>query len=443
MSLLRFGQALGQTLRGLPENQLVMGGLGLMSANAPGQAAPVDQPGSFLKGMLSANALRQNRLLQEEQAKERERQEKQRVATQEFFQNVANRPQMVADRQNQIAQMVAQRELTPFNAADMRATLPADMQARSMGSVGQQTPIHSQPFPDAIPTVSQMAFASGVPGIQAQAFEAMLKQNETRGDLGLGSVNPRDFTTASLKEYARLIQGGAPKAEALGVLERTVERRDFPGDDGRVYTGVFNADGSLKDQTISTNDPIFRANAEAQVSAKTAIANTIPNMDRALFKADEILNKVMTPNNGIKLGTPFAVILSDSSIKAGTPQYAFANDLKQLMNMTFISGREGLKGSGSITDFEGIKAESAINNMELGLNPEQFKEATLQFMAALEAAKSRVILQSQKGLLEPKDIENNYERELAILREKYGGNATGGGKESGGETKKIDLTQGS
>ena len=79
MSLLRFGQALGQTLRGLPENQLVMGGLGLMSANQPGQATPVDQPGSFLKGMLSANALRQNRLLQEEQAKERERQEAERL----------------------------------------------------------------------------------------------------------------------------------------------------------------------------------------------------------------------------------------------------------------------------------------------------------------------------------------------------------------------------
>jgi hypothetical protein len=79
MSLLRFGQALGQTLRGIGENPLVRGGLGLMSANAPGQRTPVDQPGSFLKGMLSANALRQNRLLQEEQAKERERQEAQRL----------------------------------------------------------------------------------------------------------------------------------------------------------------------------------------------------------------------------------------------------------------------------------------------------------------------------------------------------------------------------
>ena len=179
MSLLRFFNAAGQTFRGIGENELVRGSLGLMSANAPGQAAPVDQTGSFLKGMLSANALRQNRLLQEEQAKERERQEEQRVATQEFFQNVAKRPQMVADRQNQIAQMVAQRELTPFNAADMRATLPADMQARSMGDVGQQTPIHSEPFPDAIPTITQMALTSGVPSIQNAMLQNMMATPDT------------------------------------------------------------------------------------------------------------------------------------------------------------------------------------------------------------------------------------------------------------------------
>lgn len=174
MSLLRFGNALDQTLRGIGENPLVRGGLGLMSANAPGQATPVDQPGSFLKGMLSANALRQNRLLQEEQAKERERQEAQRVAADQFFTNLA------MQRQNQAMAMRAQQEIgqmqTPFNAADMRATLPADMQARSMGDVGQQTPIHSAP-PVEIPAMSptEMALASGVPGIRNKAFESMMK----------------------------------------------------------------------------------------------------------------------------------------------------------------------------------------------------------------------------------------------------------------------------
>jgi hypothetical protein len=207
MSLLRFGQALGQTLRGLPENPLVSGGLGLMSANAPGQRTPVDQPGSFLKGMLSANALRQNRLLQEEQAKERERQEAQRIATNQFFQNVANRPQMVADR-NLALQMQQQQELaqmqTPFNAADMRATLPADMQARSIGDAGPQTAIHTASpidVPPPVPTISEMAFASGVPGIRNKAFESMMKTP--------------DLTTAQ------------KNASALGLIPNTPEYIEF------------------------------------------------------------------------------------------------------------------------------------------------------------------------------------------------------------------------
>ena len=180
MSLLRFFNAAGQTLRGIGENPLVRGGLGLMSANQPGQATPVDQPGSFLKGMLSANALRQNRLLQEEQAKERERQEAQRVSTQQFFQNVANRPQMVADR-NQAMQMRAQQEIgqmqTPFNPADMRATLPADMQARSMGIVDPQTPIHSAAtidVPPPVQSIAQMGLTSGVPSIQNAMLQNMM-----------------------------------------------------------------------------------------------------------------------------------------------------------------------------------------------------------------------------------------------------------------------------
>lgn len=208
MSLLRFGQALGQTLRGIGENPLVRGGLGLMSANAPGQRTPVDQPGSFLKGMLSANALRQNRLLQEEQAKERERQEAQRIAADQFFTNLA------MQRQNQAMAMRAQQEIgqmqTPFNAADMRATLPADMQARSMGDVGQQTPIHSAP-PVEIPAMSptEMALASGVPGIQAQAFESMMKTP----DLTTAQKNASALgLKPGSKEYDEFIRNSASRS---------------------------------------------------------------------------------------------------------------------------------------------------------------------------------------------------------------------------------------
>ena len=82
MALLDFGRlmrAAGQTIQGLPENAAVMGGLSLMAANQRGQRNPVDQPGSFLKGMLQANSLKQNRLALEEAAKEKARQEDMRI----------------------------------------------------------------------------------------------------------------------------------------------------------------------------------------------------------------------------------------------------------------------------------------------------------------------------------------------------------------------------
>ena len=82
MALLDFGRlmrAAGQTIQGLPENAGVRGGLSLLSANQPGQRNPVDQPGSFLKGMLQANSLKQNRLVLEEAAKEKARQEAMRI----------------------------------------------------------------------------------------------------------------------------------------------------------------------------------------------------------------------------------------------------------------------------------------------------------------------------------------------------------------------------
>ena len=82
MALLDFGRlmrAAGQTIQGLPENATVRGGLSLMAANQRGQTRPVDQPGSFLKGMLQANSLKQNRLALEEAAKEKARQEAMRI----------------------------------------------------------------------------------------------------------------------------------------------------------------------------------------------------------------------------------------------------------------------------------------------------------------------------------------------------------------------------
>ena len=299
MALLDFGRlmrAAGQTIQGLPENAGVMGGLSLLSANQPGQRNPVDQPGSFLKGMLQANSLKQNRLALEEAAKEKARQEAMAVQTNEFYQNLA------MQRQNQAMGMRAQQEIgqmqTPFNPADMRATLPADMQARSMGDAGQQTPIHAAP-PIEIPSMNpmEMALASGVPAIQGKAFETMMKTpdlttaQENAAALGLipgteeYNTYITDFTIGSQKRFQ-------PKSEILqqerqfklyqGSLDSAINAANMAGDLEQInqlltgWTGGPLADADVELKRFFT-ETLKLPTGFADDVAKAELAKTISN----------------------------------------------------------------------------------------------------------------------------------------------------------------------
>jgi hypothetical protein len=364
MSLLRFGQALDQTLRGIGENPLVRGGLGLMSANAPGQATPVDQPGSFLKGMLSANALRQNRLLQEEQAKERERQEAQRVAADQFFTNLA------MQRQNQAMAMRVQQEIgqmqTPFNAADMRATLPADMQARSMGDVGQQTPIHSAP-PVEIPAMSptEMALASGVPGIRNKAFDAMLEQNENRGDLGINDMTPSNYTPSSVAEFISLMQKGDPQGAYAQLVPIDGFKEIVQG--GRTYLAARTGDGSFdfKNMTLSPDDPQFKSTQILVANARKGIDATEELTNTNMTDINYLVNNLAGSTTGEWFGKKRAQV-------PGTLEADWYNTFDTVKSSTFLAGREALKGGGTITDYEGNMAQQALNKMNIVTSKKEF-----------------------------------------------------------------------
>ena len=61
----------------------------------------------------------------------------------------------------------------------------------------------------------------------------------------------------------------------------------------------------------------------------------------------------------------------------GTEAYNFDALNKQAQGQAFMAAREGLKGAGQVTDFEGTKGEQAIAN----LNAAQTKQ---QYLAALD-----------------------------------------------------------
>ena len=407
MALLDFGRlmrAAGQTIQGLPENAGVRGGLSLLSANQPGQRNPVDQPGSFLKGMLQANSLKQNRLALEEAAKEKARQEAQRVAANQFFNNVANRPQMVADRQSQIAQMVAERELTPFNAADMRATLPFDMQARSqsIGNVGQQTPIHSEPFPDAIPTIAQMGLTSGVPAIQGKTFESMMKTpdltaaEQNARSLGLIPGSPesnnyiREYTVGANMRFEpeakklaaqdnfKVMQGsrkGAVSAIKTASDLRTVANllSDFEGGPtaelsqkaNRLITSTFGmGDKAMKDGVASAELAKTLINKMTIGNRSTADGGGMPGQmsDRDLQFLVEMIPQLTTSIAGRELIAQAAEIVADA---AQAQAIRVAEEYRRTggrISTEFILNEETIRGQHILTSLEEQMLAAAVES---------------------------------------------------------------------------------
>ena len=378
MALLDFGRlmrAAGQTIQGLPENAGVMGGLSLLSANQPGQRNPVDQPGSFLKGMLQANSLKQNRLALEEAAKEKARQEAMAVQPNEFYKNLA------MQRQNQAMGMRAQQEMgqmqTPFNPADMRATLPADMQARSIGDAGQQTPIHAAP-PIEIPSMNpmEMALASGVPGVQNQAFEAMLEQNKNSGDLGLNDATPSNYTPASIARFIELKQQGKPQEAFAQLVPIGADKRIVK--DGRTYIASLDSEGKydLTNLTPDPGDPQFIANqqlvtgARATLEATEELTNT--NMDD--------INLLVNSLAGSAVGEWFGTTKSKAP---GSEEADWYNIYDKVKSSTFLAGRDMLKGGGTITDYEGAMAQQALNGMNIATSKKAFIEDSRKYQKYL------------------------------------------------------------
>jgi len=81
----------------------------------------------------------------------------------------------------------------------------------------------------------------------------------------------------------------------------------------------------------------------------------------------------------------------------GTPAADFMNLHNQALNQTFMSARESLKGAGSVTDFEGKKAESAMAAMKAATSESEYKRALQDYVDAVAAGVQIARQQSRMG----------------------------------------------
>lgn len=107
--------------------------------------------------------------------------------------------------------------------------------------------------------------------------------------------------------------------------------------------------------------------AAAQTKAKLSLSKSQIQYD----KSKELISGVLD-HKGLEESFGLS---SYAPVIRGTERAGFESKLNQLKNTVFITNREALKGGGSITDYEGDKAEESELRASSAQSAEEFREA--------------------------------------------------------------------
>lgn len=114
-----------------------------------------------------------------------------------------------------------------------------------------------------------------------------------------------------------------------------------------------------------------KAEANNRAESQDQLATNLAAGQRGVDLIDSIINH---PGRELATGTS-SPIGSLMSIVPGTDAGDFQAKKKQLLGTMFMQAREGLKGTGTITDFESNEAKAAVANVENSQSEEQFLES--------------------------------------------------------------------
>jgi hypothetical protein len=218
------------------------------------------------------------------------------------------------------------------------------------------------------------------------------------------------------------------KATAAKGSSATYGKTPIYGKDenGKTVLGVVGDDGSFKSldtggfevgspiQEINTGtEIIFVDKRTGQEIGRTPIQNYQKSFDSA---AGDVAGRADAEN---KANLPFASAAAKNNIRlvdevlthpgledavgplqGMLPSFTsssrdFDNRVSQLKDIAFLQARKELKGGGAITDFEGEKAEKALNRASQATDEATFKKAMMEFRNAL--VRGYQILEEQAG----------------------------------------------
>lgn len=142
--------------------------------------------------------------------------------------------------------------------------------------------------------------------------------------------------------------------------------------------------------------------AQEVIANKAELNESIIDAQKTLSDIDELVGSVdgkIEPHPGFEtsVGRKGASYLFGALEEpfAGTDASDFMSRYTQLKDKSFLSARQMLKGGGAITDFEGRKAENAINRMNNALREEDFIAAARDLQDAIRVGLEK--LKTQGG----------------------------------------------
>jgi hypothetical protein len=120
-------------------------------------------------------------------------------------------------------------------------------------------------------------------------------------------------------------------------------------------------------------------------AAKVALPQGLAAADQTIKEIDELI-----AHPGRETGTGLSSKLDPRNYIPGTDAYNFAVRVKQVGGRAFLQAYETLKGTGQVTEIEGVKATDAIARMDKAQSDEEFLTAMNDFKGVVTGIKANL-----------------------------------------------------
>lgn len=145
---------------------------------------------------------------------------------------------------------------------------------------------------------------------------------------------------------------------------------------------------------LPPGDPL-RAQYDAMIAKETGSAGAVIKAEDAVVAAEDLVGKIEAllkhPGKSEAVGISFG-----SGMIPGTDARGFIARHNEILGSAFLDAYNILRGTGSITEIEGVKATAAKNRMDLSTSEEEYTAAAEEYMGYIKRGIEREKARMQK-----------------------------------------------